>query len=251
MKSYTDFAAFYDSLTTNVEYEKKAEYLLKLFNRHNHEAGLTLDLACGTGTLTLALKKRGIDIYGVDASCEMLSVAQQKAYEADEEILFLCQKMQKLNLYGTVDTCICALDSINHLTQIKDVENTFKRVALFMNPNGLFVFDANTIYKHECVLGDNCYIYDNDKVFCAWQNNYKPSDHTVMITLDFFEPDGDIYRRSSEQFFERAYSRSEISEMLTAAGFTLEAVYDDMCFETPAEKSQREIYVARRNNIIQ
>ncbi len=246
MKSYSDFAAFYDGLTQNVAYEQKADYLLELFKRHNHTAGLTLDLACGTGTLTLALKKRGIDIYGVDASWEMLSIAQQKTCDANEEILFLCQKMQKLDLYGTVDTCICVLDSINHLTTIKAIGETFKRVSLFMNPNGLFVFDANTIYKHAHILGDNCYIYDTKPVFCAWQNNYEPSDHSVTVTLDFFEPNNGVYHRSSEQFSERAYSRETLEKLWIEAGFVMEAVYDEESFNPPHEKTQREIYVLRK-----
>lgn len=246
MRAYSDFAEFYDNLTNNVEYPKKADYILELFSKHNHNAGLTLDLACGTGTLTIELKKRGIDIYGIDGSYEMLSMAQQKAYENELEILFLCQKMQKLDLYGSIDTCICTLDSINHLTTKKDVQQTFERVSLFMNPNGLFVFDANTIYKHKYILGDNCYIYDTDKVFCAWQNNYNEKDNKVIITLDFFEPDGKSYVRTSEQFSERAYSREEFTEMLTNAGFILEAVYDDMTFEESKENSEREIYVARK-----
>ena len=247
MKSYSDFAEFYDCLTQNVGYDKKADYLIELFKRHNHNAGITLDLACGTGTLTLELKKRGLDIYGIDASCEMLTIAQQKAFENDQNIMFICQKMQNLDLYGTIDTCICSLDSINHLTSLADVQKTFERISMFMNPGGLFVFDTNTVYKHKYVLGDNCYIYDTEKVFCAWQNNYNEKNNKVMITLDFFEPDGKLYRRSSEQFSERAYTRSEITEMLTKAGFGLESVYDDMTFEAPKPNSEREIYVARKN----
>lgn len=246
MRAYSDFAEFYDCLTQNVGYDKKADYLLKLFKRHNHNAGITLDLACGTGTLTLELKQRGIDIYGIDASCEMLSIAQQKAFENGQNIMFICQKMQSLDLYGTIDTCICTLDSINHLTSSADVQKTFDRISMFMNPDGLFVFDANTVYKHKYVLGDNCYIYDTEKVFCAWQNNYNEKNNKVMITLDFFEPDGKLYRRSSEQFSERAYTRSEMAEMLTKAGFELESVYDDISFEAPKQNSEREIYVARK-----
>lgn len=248
MRAYSDFAEFYDCLTQNVGYDKKADYLLELFKRHNHNAGLTLDLACGTGTLTLELKKRGIDIYGIDASCEMLTIAQQKAFENGQNIMFICQKMQNLNLYGSIDTCICSLDSINHLTSSSDVQKTFDRISMFMNPGGLFVFDANTVYKHKYVLGDNCYIYDTKKVFCAWQNNYNEKNNKVMITLDFFEPDGKLYRRSSEQFSERAYTRSEMTEMLTKAGFELEAVYDDMSFEVPKQNSEREIYVVRKKS---
>lgn len=246
MRAYSDFAEFYDCLTQNVGYDKKADYLLKLFKRHNHNAGITLDLACGTGTLTLELKKRGIDIYGIDASCEMLTIAQQKALENGQNIMFICQKMQSLDLYGTIDTCICTLDSINHLTSSADVQKTFDRISMFMNPDGLFVFDTNTVYKHKYVLGDNCYIYDTEKVFCAWQNNYNEKNNKVMITLDFFEPDGNLYRRSSEQFSERAYTRSEMTEMLIKAGFEIESVYDDMSFEAPKQISEREIYVARK-----
>ena len=77
--SYSSFAFYYDGLTRNVPYEKLADYLLQVLSRHGHVPGLCLDLACGTGSLTVALAKRGIDIYGVDGSMEMLSEAQQKA----------------------------------------------------------------------------------------------------------------------------------------------------------------------------
>ncbi len=246
MSSYTYFAEFYDTLTRNVGYEKRADYLMELFSRHGHEPGLTLDLACGTGSLTLELHKRGIDIFGADASSDMLSIAQQKFDEEERSTLFLRQKMQRLELYGTINTCICTLDSINHLTSAEDVVNTFRRVSKYLEDDGLFVFDCNTVYKHQHILGDNCYIYDTKKVFCAWQNNYEPKDNRVIITLDFFESDGKGYRRYSEQFSELAYTREETASMLGRAGLVIEAVYDDMSFEEPKPDSQREIYVVRK-----
>ena len=246
MSAYTYFAEFYDALTLNVEYEKKADYLMSIFERHGHKPGLTLDLACGTGSLTLELHKRGVDIFGADASSDMLSIAQQKFDEEERHTLFLRQKMQKLQLYGKIDTCICTLDSINHLTSTQDVINTFKGVSEYLQDDGLFVFDCNTIYKHKYVLGDNCYIYDTERVFCAWQNNYFEKDNRVIITLDFFEPDGNSYKRFSEQFSERAYSGEELASMLEQAGLVIEAVYDDMSFDDPKPDSQREIYVVRK-----
>ena len=86
--SYTAFADYYDALTRNVEYEKRADYLCRLWDSLGHDPGITLDLACGTGSLTLALAQRGIDVYGVDGSPEMLSVAQQKAVNAGRSLLF-------------------------------------------------------------------------------------------------------------------------------------------------------------------
>ena len=244
--SYSYFADYYDGLTENVDYRQKADYLLRLFERYDHQPGLTLDLACGTGSLTVELKKRGVDIFGADASSDMLSHAQMKAYDEELEILFLHRKMQELELFGKINTCICTLDSINHITSKKDLSRAFERVSLFLEEDGLFVFDANTVYKHKEILGDNCYIYDTDKVFCAWQNNYNEKNHKVIITLDFFEPDGKKYRRSSEQFAERAYTHDEMTEMLASAGLEIAAIYGDMSFDPPAEDSQREIYLVRK-----
>ncbi len=246
MSAYSYFAGFYDALTGNVEYDKKADYLMELFERHGHAPGLTLDLACGTGTLTLELSRRGVDIFGADASADMLSIAQQKFDEDERHTLFLCQRMQALELYSSINTCICTLDSINHLPSRKAVTDTFRRIAKYLEDDGLLVFDCNTVYKHREILGDNCYIYDNEKVFCAWQNSYFEKDNRVIITLDFFEPDGKLYRRYSEQFSERAYTREEMTDMLDQAGLFAEAVYDDMSFDEPKPDSQREIFVVRK-----
>lgn len=247
MASYVSFARFYDVLMTDAEYEKRCDYLLQLLKRHNHNPGITLDLACGTGTLTRLLAQRGIDVYGVDASSEMLSEAMQRACDENLEILFLKQKMQSLDLYGTINTCICTLDSINHLTDIDDVRKTFDRVGLFMDNGGLFVFDVNTVYKHREVLKDNTFVLENDNVFCVWQNSLQKND-IVNISLDFFEEEKGVYYRSSENFCERAYSDKQIRELLVSAGFKVEGVYGDMSFKAPCETEQRAIYVAKMIN---
>lgn len=249
--SYTDFARYYDSLTTNVGYSQRADYILKVLEHMGHDPGTVLDLACGTGTLTLELKKRGIDIFGADASADMLTEAQQKAYEAGESIFFLRQKMQELELPGTVDTVICTLDCVNHITSPAVLGKAFERVCRYLTDDGIFIFDANTIYKHREILGQNCYIYETDEVFCAWQNEYCSEDNTVLITLDFFvrSPDGKSYIRSSEQLREKAYSREEMKELLDAAGLEAAAVFGDLTLEMPSENEQREIYVVRKKKI--
>lgn len=242
---YNSFSEYYDSLMKNVWYKARAEYILEVFKRLDHNMGLSLDLACGTGSLTLELAKRGVDIYGVDASYDMLSHAREKAAHENLDILFLCQKMQSLDLYGTIDTCICTLDSINHMVNISDVQKTFDRVALFMNKGGYFLFDVNTIYKHQQILGDNTFVYDAPEVFCVWQNSLK-ENNLVNIELDFFEKEGNVYYRSSEKFCERAYSHEEITSMLEKSGFDIVSVFADMTFESPKPDSQRAIYVARK-----
>lgn len=247
MTSYQAFAAFYDELMEDARYSERCGYLLNLLERHGHPAGLTLDLACGTGSLTIELAKRGVDVYGADGSVDMLSEAMQKSMEEGLQILFLNQRMEELDLYGTIDTCFCTLDSLNHITDIEALRRAIDRVGLFMNPDGLFVFDVNTVYKHREVLGNNAFILENDRVFCAWQNTLT-DNNTVAIDLDFFEEDNGVYNRYSESFCERAYTDGELSMLLEEAGFAVEAVYGDMTFEPPAPDEQRSVYVARMKN---
>lgn len=247
--SYNIFADYYDVLMQNVGYKERSDYICELMKRHNHEFGITLDLACGTGSLTTELALKGIDVYGIDASAEMLSEAMQKSSEKGLNILYLKKKMQNLNLYGTIDTCICTLDSINHITKEEDVTKAFERVAFFMDKDGLFVFDVNTVYKHEQVLANNTFVYETDKVFCVWQNTLQENCVTD-IDLDFFEEENGIYYRTSESFSERGYSREKLTEMLVNAGFELEAVYGDMSFDEPKADEQRLVFVARMKNPI-
>lgn len=248
--SYDVFAEFYDGLTRNVDYKAKSDYICDIFKHFNHTPECMLDLACGTGTLTVEFKKRGFDIYGVDASFEMLSQAQSKAAEENIEMLFLCQKMQSLNLYGLIDTCICTLDSISHLQGKGEVRKTFEKVAEFTEKGGLFIFDVNTLYKHREILGNNTFVYDTDEVFCVWQNTFDGSDNSVKIDLDFFVPleeKQNCFVRSSESFREFAYSSEDIKSMLEESGFNVLGVYDDMSFDEPRNDSQRATFVARKS----
>lgn len=247
MSSYGVFAEYYDVLTQNVDYAGYADYLCEILQRYQHDPGLTLDLACGTGSLTLALSDKGLDVFGADGSVDMLSVAQQKAAEKDRQILFLCQKMQALDLYSSVDTVFCVLDSLNHMTNSNHVQKAMERVSLFLEPGGFFIFDVNTVYKHQEILANNTYVYDMEEVYCVWQNQYegKP-DHLVDISLDFFAREGDVYHRSSEQFQERAYPREQLEQMLNQAGLETVAVFDEFSFDPPKADSQRLVFVTRK-----
>ncbi len=245
MESYGVFADYYDALTLNVDYKQRAEYIVNTLEKLGHNMGLTLDLACGTGKLTLELKKLGVDVYGADASEEMLSYAYEKACENGFNILFLRQKMQELDLYGSIDTCVCTLDSINHLTEIEDVKKTFERVSLFMNSGGCFLFDVNTVYKHKNILADNTFVYDLDEVYCVWENSLK-ENNIVDISINLFVPEGGLYSRFEENFSERAYSDEELTSMLNEAGFEVLARYSDLSMNAPLEDDERIIYIAKK-----
>lgn len=245
MSGYTSLAAYYDILTPDVGYDSRAQYCMDLLGENGVKGGILLDLACGTGSMSIPFAQSGFEVIGVDSSPDMLCEAQGKAYEAGQNILFLCQPMESLDLYGTVDCAVCTLDSLNHVTDPAAVREIFKRVSMFLNPGGLFLFDVNTVYKHEKILGNQTFVFDTDEVYCVWQNQYDEETRTVDIDLDFFEPDGDSYYRSSEQFSERAYTHEELSEWLKAADLEIIGYYGEMTKQPPKDDEQRVIYLAR------
>ncbi|WP_077534761.1 class I SAM-dependent DNA methyltransferase [Massiliimalia massiliensis] len=243
---YGQFAYSYDSLTQNIDYQKRGAYFHEIMLQQGKTKGILVDLACGTGSLSEYFARLDYEVIGVDASEEMLQMAQEKKLENGSDVLYLCQPMQELDLYGTVDIVLCALDSLNHVTERETVQQIFQRVSLFLNEDGLFVFDVNTVYKHQHVLANQTFVYDLDDIYCVWQNQLE-QDNLVHITLDLFEydPDGDCYDRYQEEFKERAYSHEQLKGMLDAADMDIVAVYGDDTFELPAETTQRAIYVCK------
>ena len=247
MGGYSEFSSYYDRLTFNVDYVKRADYICGLLADEGITGGDLIDLACGTGSMSVELAQRGFDIIGVDASEGMLCGAGQKFYDRRlTPPLLVCQRLEELDLYGTADCAVCSLDSVNHLCEPERVKAFFKRLAYFVAPGGVFIFDINTPYKHRYILGNNIFVYDMEDLYCVWQNSLREDGVTVDIDLDFFEGNGETYRRSSESFCERAYGIDEITGWLDDAGFDVLGIYDDLTREPVKEDTQRAVITARK-----
>jgi SAM-dependent methyltransferase len=243
MAGYGEFADVYDILTENVPYEEIAEYYNNIITRFGG-GRLLLDMGCGTGNLTVRLAAMGYDIIAADASEEMLSIAAGKT---SENIRWICQSMTETDLYGTVDTAISTLDSINHLDGAEEIYLCFSRLAQNMEQGGLFVFDVNTVYKHREILADNTFVYDCEGVYCAWNNTYCAEDNGIDIELDlFYENEDGRYSRGFEGFREIALPTEQMCELLEKARFEVVAVYDYLTFDEPREESEKLTFVARK-----
>lgn len=245
--SYSNFAKVYDCLQSDVDYKARTEYLLGLFKRFDRLPTLLLDMACGTGGFSLCFAEKGIDVIGVDPSAEMLQIAKYKAEEQQKELLLLCQSAAELDLYGTVDGAICCLDSINHIIDEDELQESFDKFSLFLEQGRLFIFDVNTEYKHREILSGNTFVYDTDEVYCVWNNSLCDDDGIVDIHLDFFrkQPNGS-YVKTSEEFSERAYEKEVLEKMLQKAGLEVLAVLGDMSEEAANNNDERIIFVTRK-----
>lgn len=247
MSSYSSFAEFYDRLTDNVDYDDISRQIDRLVERFDGRKNILLELGCGTGSLCEKMSGLGYDVIGIDNSHEMLSVALDKKFDSGNTIQYLCQDMTEIDMFGTIDVTVSVLDSINHLPDADAVQKAIEKVSLFAFPDGLFIFDMNTVYKHREILGNNSYIYDMDGLFCSWQNEYNEADDSVEMFLDFFvEQDDGQYVRYQESFKEIALEESVIDEMLKQSGFEILAKYDGYTDNPVCDKTQRIVYVAKK-----
>lgn len=246
--SYNIFSSVYDILTENVDYQKIADKICSLLSLNGISGGLLLDLGCGTGTLSFLLEDKGFDIIGVDPSEDMLSVAIEKKYELNSNAMFLCQSGEVLDLFGTIDCAVCSLDAINHIDSLEKIKTAFSRVSLFMNMGGIFIFDINTPFKHEKILGNNTFVYDMDEVYCVWQNSVDKENHKTQIDLDFFikNEDDELFERYSEDFCEYSYNPDDIVKLLHECGFKILNTFDDYSDKPVNAETQRITIVAKK-----
>ena len=249
-EGYEAIARVYDKLNAQIDYGKWADFFEMCFDRYlSEKPELVLDLACGTGRMTRELRGRGYDMIGVDGSADMLSEAR---YTYDSEgILYLCQDMRELELYGTVGATVCCLDSINYLLDEKDLERTFSLVHNYLDSDGLFIFDVNSPRKFERVYSDNAYILEDEDesgaaVFCGWQNEYDPQSGICDFYLTLFEENEDgSYSRSDEHQRERCYTLGEIKQTLEKSGMEFLGAFSGFDFDEISDADDRWYIAAR------
>ncbi len=245
MQQYTGFASVYDLFMDNVPYEEWTDYIKYLLHKHGIENGLLLELGCGTGSMTRRLAACGYDMIGIDNSEEMLTIAGEKGSEKDG-ILYLCQDMREFELYGTVAAVISVCDSMNYILKEEELLQVFKLVNNYLDPGGIFLFDLDTRYAYEEILGDNTIAENREEGSFIWENTYYEDEMLNEVTLTLFLPEGaSIYRKQEETHYRRAYSLDTVKQLLEEAGMEFVAVYDALTEKKPKPTSERVYFIAR------
>ena len=244
---YDLLAPIYDEINKELDYKKWADFIEKsAIQSLKKRPELVLDLASGTGSMTLELASRGYDMIGVDCSTEMLGIARERAEKMGLDILWLCQDMREFELYGTVDLVISTLDSINHLISDKDLKKCLKLVHNYLNPDGIFIFDINGKAKFENVYGQETYVFETEDCFCTWQNDYDPQSRLCDFYITLFKENGDgTYERYDEEQSEKMYKISDLKKALLKEGFEFIGAYSDFDF-TEAKDSDERIYIVAK-----
>jgi len=268
MEAYTSFAQVYDLFMDNVPYEEWSRYVISLLKEEKIKDGLVLDLGCGTGKMTRLLAAAGYDMIGIDYSEDMLEIAREYQYRqaalpdaeietaevsADDtrqaaDILYLLQDMREFELYGTVRAVISICDSMNYILEEEELLQVFRLVNNYLDPKGIFIFDLNTRYKYEELLGETTIAENREEGSFIWENYFDEEEEINQYDLTFFiqEEDG-LYRKYEETHYQKVYELDTVKRLLEEAGMEFVAAYDAFTKEPVREDSERIYIIAREH----
>lgn len=245
MGAYEALAVSYDRLTNDVDYEATVAFYQEILNREGLHPRTAVDLACGTGSVTALLARNGLKAIGVDMSEEMLTVAQQKTAQLPRVPQFICQRLEQLWLPRGVDLAVCALDSLDYITDPDLCRQAIRRIYKALNPGGIFIFDVNTPEKLRAMDGQ-VFLDEDEDVYCVWRGEFDDNTNICSYGMDLFQRRGKLWQRSFEEHQEYAYSQQQLTDYLKEAGFTHIQVYADRILEAPRPGEQRIYFKARK-----
>ena len=249
MSMYETLAGCYDALTYDIPYEDIVSFWETVLRRFRAQPKTVLDLACGTGSLSVLLAQKGYRVIGSDLSPAMLNAAYEKSLKMSENRpFFICQPMQKTRLAEPVDAVICCLDSINYLTRPADCIKTMQRVYDALTPGGVFFFDINTPCKLEG-FDDQVFLDEDEDAYCVWRTEYDRKRRLCHYGMDIFIREGDTWRRSQEEHLEYAYAPEELRQWLQETGFCDVRLYADRKLRRPKTDEQRIYFAAKKESL--
>ncbi|MFC4320851.1 class I SAM-dependent DNA methyltransferase [Litchfieldia salsa] len=248
--SYERFAYLYDRLMEDVPYEKWLDFLQKKIEQYSHrKMDIILDLACGTGEISVPLSQLGFQVVAIDLSDDMLSVANEKAAEANQQIMFYQQNMTELEGLPQFDVIVIFCDSLNYLSTSEEVIKTFQHVKKYLKEDGLFLFDVHSIYKMNHLFLNQTYVGTEDDVSFIWNCFPGSAEHSVEHELSFFVLDEEtsMYERFDEVHYQRTFPIEEYEKWLTDLGFEVLEINGDFDQHVTNE-SERIFYTAKKGS---
>lgn len=241
---YHKLAPVYDHIMKDVDYEDWTDYIDSIIRYHHPFGSRVLELACGTGTMALALEERDdYEITATDASAEMIRVARMKGRRKRSKIAWLVQNMCRLNIGRQFDIIFMVFDSLNYLHKIEEILSVFESAADHLDSRGIFIFDFTTPNfspKIAPLLDGEQHVNRNYRYSRKSRYNSALGIHTNHFIVEITDPkSGRIVDRFEEIHDQRIWTLHEIASMVMESNLRMLAAYDDFDFCEATEKSDR------------
>lgn len=213
MIMYKYLSSCYDEFMQDVDYDAWAKKIAGYIG--NRKKGV--DCGCGSGLITMRLKKMGYDVIGTDLSTEMLERARENFRRENLNITLVCMDSENLVVGNKVDFITAVCDVVNYM---KKPEKFFVRAYNVLADDGVLLFDISSKYKLTEIIGNNVFTDSTDNVTYIWSNSLSEKQNKVEMFLTFFVKNKDgSFDKEEENQIQYIYEVDDLVEKLRAAGF--------------------------------
>lgn len=248
MTEYSGLAEIYDTLMQGINYDEWADYINLLVERHGGVPGKrALDIACGTGNTTLALKRAGYDVTGLDLAPEMLTIAIEKTKKERLVIPFVQADMREFSLSQPVGLVTSFQDGINYLLTADDFLQVMSMVARTLQSGGLFIFDINRVEKLPNSKEQVSFV-DTGEFALVWETRFVQENIWEIAVTGFVATPTGLYRKFCETHRERAIPHQEVMDAIKTADLQLVGTYAAFSAADPDDSTRRVFYVVRKES---
>lgn len=210
---YKYLSSCYDEFMQDVDYDAWAKKIAGYIG--NRKKGV--DCGCGSGLITMRLKKMGYDVIGTDLSTEMLERARENFRRENLNITLVRMDSENLVVGNKVDFITAVCDVVNYM---KKPERFFVRAYNALADDGVLLFDISSKYKLTEIIGNNVFTDSTDNVTYIWSNSLSEKQNKVEMFLTFFVKNKDgSFDKEEENQIQYIYEVDDLVEKLRAAGF--------------------------------
>ncbi len=247
---YSKLAPVYDHIMKDVDYEDWTDYIDAVIRYHHPYGNRMLELACGTGTMALAMEERDdYEITATDASPEMIRIASEKGRRLKSGNRWLVQDMCRLDIGRRFDIIYMVFDSLNYLHREDEVLSLFESVASHMDDDGIFVFDFTTPSfspKIAPLLDGEQRKLRNYRYRRNSRYDQEKGIHINHFFVEKRDPKTDLtIERFEEVHQQRIWTLTEIKSMVMRSKLRTLSAYEDFDFSEATDKSDRITLVLR------
>jgi SAM-dependent methyltransferase len=245
---YTILAPIYNQIGMGDFATTVVPHVIEFAQRHDWAGRRMVELGFGTGATAKYLSKIG-PVVGIEESPDMLRVAQEGIAQTGLNVRLVQQDIRHISGIDPMDIAL-ALNVMNELNNLSDLEAVFKSVRGVLGANKLFIFDMQTVegLAKASMAGERI-VYDNPEqltVFARSEYDYERQLQTTDYTI--FRAVNGAWQRSQAKIVLRAFAVQAVAALLQRSGFTVNHVLGANLeqYEVGVSRAPRVFFYARK-----